>query len=361
MGLTSKPLLPNLRELYCTEYNSDLHACVRYVLSPDLICFRLGCTLEWTNVMPSVLSGLSKHSPRLKVINLIDMPSDRITELTLRELHHLQDVWLTLVGDKAFQFRSASTLNVLRISSSTLTLIGDMAEQWVVPCKRLKLYSNVSVTALAVERALCELNNRILCDGLEEFQHDLSRIRNPIDHAFSFRTFTPLMRFSSLKVVEFAPFCMSLLDDDALGSIVKSWPRLERLYLGNRFFWEIPPRVTFQGLVTVLSSCPNLRELGLVFDATTLDLRTDEKPGGGVCNTNITKLHVGFSPIEQPQKVAIAILAILPCLTNIFLDIEPGHEMPRSLDRDVREAKWGEVTKYISFYNLIMKQEGFRV
>ncbi|OJA16620.1 hypothetical protein AZE42_05999 [Rhizopogon vesiculosus] len=236
-----------------------------------------------------------------------------------------------------------------------------MVEQWVVPCKRLKLYSDVSVTALAVERALCGMNNRILCDGLEEFQHVLFRIRNRIDHAFSFRTFTPLMRFSSLKVVELAPFCMSLLDDNALGSIVKSWPRLERLYLGNQFFWEIPPRITFQGLVTVLSSCPNLRELGLVFDATTLDLRTDEKPGGGVYNTNITKLWAGFSPIDQPKKVAIAILAILPCLTDIILNIEPGHEMPRSLDRDVREAKWGEVTKYISFYNMIMKQEGFRV
>ncbi|KAG0695997.1 hypothetical protein DFH29DRAFT_764323, partial [Suillus ampliporus] len=91
-----------------------------------------------------------------------------------------------------------------------------------------------------------------------------------------------------------------------------SWPRLECLRLGTRYCWSTPPKITLRGIVTLLSSCPKLRGLGLVFDATTVDPLTDEKLGGGVCNTNITSFDVGSSPIERPLQVAVALSAILP-------------------------------------------------
>jgi hypothetical protein len=161
------------------------------------------------------------------------------------------------------------------------------------------------------------------------------------------------MRFSSLKIVEFAQFCMSLLDDDAIGSIVRSWPCLEQLELGTNHSWKTQPRMTFQGLVTVISSCPNLRKLGLVFDATKVD---PEKSGAEVCNTNITTLCVGFSPIEQTPEVAIALSAILPCLTEI--KVEKRHT---GLNREAREAKWGEVSKCVGVYNLVRQREGLHI
>jgi hypothetical protein len=167
------------------------------------------------------------------------------------------------------------------------------------------------------------------------------------------------MRFSSLKIVKLAPFCMSLLDDDALGSIAKSWPCLEELNLGTRYFWKMRPRITFHGLVAVLSSCLNLKALGLVFDATKLDPPAAEKPGGGISNTNVTTFHVGCSPIEEPLHVAVALSAILPCLTKINVEFTTWPlEGP---DRDLRAAKWGEVLKCISIYTLIRKQEGLRI
>ncbi|OAX32865.1 hypothetical protein K503DRAFT_804861 [Rhizopogon vinicolor AM-OR11-026] len=323
MAFSSKSLLvPNLRAIYflgiCTP---AFHPCIRYLLGPDLIYFHLGWSAEdfWSNIICSLLSGLGKHSPQLKVVRLYGAPP-QVAELALRGLPHLQEVYL--IADKAFRFRT-STLDILRIQSSTLTSTRNVVEQWFAPCKQLHLLSTTAETAPVIERALCELN-------------------------IVLRTFTPLMPFSSLKIVDLAAFCTSLVDDNALGSIVKSWPRLEELYLGIRFFSRITPRVTFQGLLTVLSSCLNLREFGLAFDATTPDLPTAEKPGGWVCNTNITTLHVGFSPIEQPPQVAVVLSAVLPCLAEINVE----RHITISRDRDAREAKWAEVLKYISFSNL---------
>jgi hypothetical protein len=154
------------------------------------------------------------------------------------------------------------------------------------------------------------------------------------------------MHFSGLKEVDLSAFCMSLLDDDALGSIVKSWPHLECLHLGTKYFWQLPPKFTFQGLVALLSSCPNLRKLGLVFDATKVDSPLAEKSGLGVCNTNITSFHVGCSPIEQPLQVAVSLSAVLPCLRE-FNGVQSWIPRPDS-DRVAREAKWREVLEHIN-------------
>ncbi|OAX34632.1 hypothetical protein K503DRAFT_430007 [Rhizopogon vinicolor AM-OR11-026] len=164
---------------------------------------------------------------------------------------------------------------------SALTYCGDMVEKWVVPCRNFLIQIRIPETALAIERALCKLDNRILSDGLEIFRLVSLKTVNHIDYAINLRTFTPLMCFSGLKHVDLPSFCVSLLDDDALGSIVKSWPRLERLHLGTEFLWKVQPRLTFQSLMTALLSCPNLRELGLVFVATKLDPLTVKKLGGG--------------------------------------------------------------------------------
>ncbi|OJA11656.1 hypothetical protein AZE42_08382 [Rhizopogon vesiculosus] len=112
MGFSSQLLLmPNLRALHCGEYypKHDLHLCVRYLLSPNLVYLRLSGWMEggfWTNVTSSVLSGLSKHSPRLKVVELNGAPS-QVNELALCGLAHLQEVSLLLTYAKAFRFHQA--------------------------------------------------------------------------------------------------------------------------------------------------------------------------------------------------------------------------------------------------------------
>ncbi|KAG1890349.1 hypothetical protein F4604DRAFT_1673773 [Suillus subluteus] len=251
------------------------------------------------------------------------------------------------------QFRT-SYLDKLVVCSFSLTSTGNEVAGWVVPCRQLQLVPAFPEIRGCLSNVPCACwNKRLLFDVLEHILLDV--VLEPADHidnAFTLQTFTPLMRFSGLKEIGLSAFCMSLLDDDALGSIVKSWPRLECLYLGTKCFWRTPPKITFRGLVALLSACPNLRNLGLVFDATKVDSLTAEKLGRGVCNTNITSFHVGFSPIEQPLQVAVSLSAVLPCLGEFSVE----SLLSRGPDRVAREAKWIEVLEHIS-HILTKKQE----
>ncbi|OJA13656.1 hypothetical protein AZE42_13191 [Rhizopogon vesiculosus] len=135
-----------------------------------------------------------------------------------------------------------------------------------------------------------------------------------------------LLRFSDLKRIHLSTICMSCLDDDALGSIVRSLLHLEELVIGTRV-------------------------LGLVFDATKLCPTTTQMLGGEVCNTNITSLRVGFSPIEQTPGVSVALWEILPCLSEIHLEF-CTHTGP---GRDARMTKCGDVMKYIDYHKFVWK------
>ncbi|KAG1766892.1 hypothetical protein EV702DRAFT_1036356 [Suillus placidus] len=237
----------------------------------------------------------------------ISRVSSAFTNYISRSLHHVEVATFNLVARPFTK------------SSSTLTSVGKIVEGWVVQCRSLWLLYGNPETALAVECALRKLDNH----PYHSRQHAVIHGPKSVDHdeyAFRLRTFTPLMRFSHLKEVLLSSFCMSWLDDDALSTIVKSWPRLERLDLGTAHFWQTQPSITFRGLVTLLSSCPNLENLGLVFDATNVGPPSTGRLGG-VCNTKITKFSVGCSPIEQLPQVALALSQILPCLRNI--EVEP--------------------------------------
>ncbi|KAG2741105.1 hypothetical protein P692DRAFT_20786767 [Suillus brevipes Sb2] len=366
-------LVPKLQALFCGIYPHDLHLCMRYLLSPDLIYL---CLLPqgddfWTNTMTSVLSGLSRHSPRLKVVELSfpyihKIMSSQAIQLALCELTHLRKAtfelssegdasWLSqLVGLQELcidffgfsppirsQFHT-SYLDKLSIYSWDMALVTRSVAEWVVPCRQLKFRCTRPDSAAVIARCLCTLDGHLLCDVLECFILCISAYSdNAINTAFTLHTFVPLMRFSGLKEVKIATSCMSLLDDDALGSIVKFWPCLERLYLGCDCFWPIPPKITFQGLVTLLSTCPNLKELGLVFDATKLNL---PMAIGEVCNTNITTFQVGCSPIDQTLQVSTVLSAILPCLREFIVE-SPIASGP---DRERRVDKWQEVSRYMT-------------
>ncbi|OJA18012.1 hypothetical protein AZE42_08959 [Rhizopogon vesiculosus] len=244
--------------------------------------------------MSSIISGPGRHSPPLKVIALHQAPA-QVSEIALCGLSHLQRVSFTFRIDDAFQFRTSSTLDIPDVHSSTFNLCVELVDQWVVPCKHLYLYTKFAVTAPAVEHALYKLNNRVLCDDLEEYQ--LFTLDH-VNYYINMHSAYTLMRFFSLK---------------------SSWPYLERLNIGTTYVCTARPKIAFQGLVTVL----NLKTLSLVFDATKLHPLTTEKPGGGVCNTNITTFDVGCSPIDEPLQVAVALSAILPWLTEINAEIPP--------------------------------------
>ncbi|OJA19718.1 hypothetical protein AZE42_01524 [Rhizopogon vesiculosus] len=347
---------------------------MRYLLGPKLVDLRLLSRTGqfWNNAICSVLSpGLDSYSPRLKTIVLHDT-SLQVTELALSMLPLLQSVTLGVLSDKILNLLSrlvdlevldikipddpqgikvqfSTDLCTLIMRANTLTLSVNMLEGLGVKCGVLRLISEIPETALAAENVLRKLSDHALCDGLEVIQLHTPKSGGHNQYTFHLDTFT-MLRFSGLKSIHLSTIGMSCLDDDTLGSLVRSLPHLEELVIGTKYFWSTPPRTTFKGIVTVLSSCPNLRMLGLVFDATKLGPSTPTQMlGDGVCNTNITSLGVGFSPIEQTPGVALALWEILPCLSEIYLEFGT-HAGP---DRDARVTKWGDVMKYINYHKLV--------
>ncbi|KAG1802658.1 uncharacterized protein HD556DRAFT_1437720 [Suillus plorans] len=359
IGFCSQSLLvPNLRTLCCKGYRYPdvFHSCMRYLLGPNLIYLFVVPPTEGflSSTMPSVLSDLDRHSPQLEVIEFVGPHSmcPRLSRIV--GLQELQIVLVGILPPLRSQFRT-SYLEKLVIHSFNLTTNGSSVAGWVVPYRQLQLIPTFTESAVAIERVLRMLDQRLLFDVLEHILLDVvfGPNHNHIDNAFTLQTFTPLMRFSSLKEVDLSTFCMSLLDDDDLGSIVKSWPHLECLYLGTKCFWQTPPKITFRGLVTLLATCPDLRNLGLVFDTTKVDSPTAETLGRGVSNTNITHFHVGCSPIEQPLQVADSLSVVLPCLGEFIVEsrlVKPGGQS--GPDRQARNAKWGEVLEHT-----LIKQE----
>ncbi|KAG2349186.1 hypothetical protein BDR05DRAFT_956571 [Suillus weaverae] len=71
--------------------------------------------------------------------------------------------------------------------------------------------------------------------------------------ASNFNTFDPLTHFPGLQELSLTSFCMSWIDNNALGCIIRYWPRLRYFDLGIQNFWQTQPKITLHGLTTILS------------------------------------------------------------------------------------------------------------
>ncbi|KAG2073399.1 hypothetical protein BDR04DRAFT_1152162 [Suillus decipiens] len=135
--------------------------------------------------MSSVALGLGRHSPRPEVVEAHAM-SPQVSEPAFCEVKPHAPV-LTFFSDERLscpsgladlqvsdtrtaapfariksQFRTSSLDNRLVARSFDLTLIGNLIEGWVVPCR----VSEHPGTSFSVERALRKLNDRFLFDGV---------------------------------------------------------------------------------------------------------------------------------------------------------------------------------------------------
>ncbi|KAG2361650.1 hypothetical protein BDR07DRAFT_36055 [Suillus spraguei] len=178
--------------------------------------------------MSSVASGFGRRSPRLEVVEA--HATSQISELALCGLKPHAPV-LTFFSNERLscpsghvdlevsdtriaapfaciksQFRTSSLDNRLVAHSFDLTLIGNLIEGWVFPCR----VSEYPGTSFSVERTLRKLNDRILFDGgLDRTLLDVPKSVELIDYTFSFCTVTPLMHFSGPGKANLSPFCMS--------------------------------------------------------------------------------------------------------------------------------------------------------
>jgi len=111
--------------------------------------------------------------------------------------------------------------------------------------------------------------------------------------------------------------CTFDLDDAALLLMATSWPALQTLHLGHIFGWRRTSSITLDGLVPLVTYCPELRSLGIVLDAMMDPVSLGED---SPINDKITCLHLGDSkaPIELfPSHIAQFLSNLFPKLTKL--------------------------------------------
>jgi hypothetical protein len=129
----------------------------------------------------------------------------------------------------------------------------------------------------------------------------------------------PLLSFSCLKKVDLSCFCSSAIDDAMIKAMAQSWPQLEKLYLGNEARWQIPPSLTFTGVVHLIRHCQYLRDIAISFRASLID--TNSEPFFKIIlNRKITHICIGNSPIDAAIVVAVArqLHTLLPNLRSVY-------------------------------------------
>ena len=131
-------------------------------------------------------------------------------------------------------------------------------------------------------------------------------------------TLQPLLTRSNLTVLDINPLLCSFdLDDGFLFLMATSWPSLQTLFLGHIFGWHSTSNITLNGLVPLVTYCPDLQNLGIVVDAT---LDPTSFNDDGPINDKITCLHLGDSKPSSdpyPSHVAQFLSDLFPGLLKI--------------------------------------------
>lgn len=161
----------------------------------------------------------------------------------------------------------------------------------------------------------------------DEFQDDTVD-----DNVQVLETLRPLLSFHNLEYV-WLNGCMSFEDvnNAFIRDLAKAWPRIQELDFGCPSCWGLPSRVTLDGLLAFCEFCPDLRGLGITFDASNEDspLSSQQSLTKPFCNLRMNYLHVGHSRIgfDQVEAVAEFLGEIYPNL--IELTCWENHDGPR--------------------------------
>ena len=179
-------------------------------------------------------------------------------------------------------------------------------------------------------------------NALSEFRFYTSRSWNP--------NYSSLLSFNKLKEVEIefscGGGCSSRIDDDTIGNLAQTMPKLEVLRLGKAPC-STRTGITVNGLIGLACRCPRLSELRIHFQATTLvEAATSattpspsDKPVSRWVDCSLAKLEVGRIPIPARSGLAVA---------HILLQI-----FPRLLDVGYANPDWKTVAETIKDFRRI--------
>ena len=136
-----------------------------------------------------------------------------------------------------------------------------------------------------------------------------------VRYPLSYETLRPLSSLVHLRTLAINLSHPVSLNDQEFAKLVCNWPLLEVLQMTWIRGERSSVSITLEGLLSLLASCPKLREISLTLDARDVPAQgmyTD------VCNPLITSpIHFYNSPLKDPELIADFLLKHLPSMPRV--------------------------------------------
>ncbi|EPQ55491.1 hypothetical protein GLOTRDRAFT_93125 [Gloeophyllum trabeum ATCC 11539] len=324
--------------------------------TPALECFKFECVDSPPLPAPGRLISNSTCFASLRVLEWDPLLS--VADIVaLAALPNLQDLKFNatripsgvMLDFSALPGPPFSELATLRVQADTLQFCSDFVEAIRSCALRTLEVTAPGITCGDISSLLSRLRRRNLKSSLRVLHiHggiQESAITMPLD------MLRPLCCLANLEELWFRLPCAFTGTNIVLLDLVKAWPRLQVLQLGEQ---SRLGRSDFTLLVLeqLVFHCPHLRDLdisGLNINSTvTMEWKIkssrEERPVAR--NGELLELTLGRSIVGDPLEVAMLLSRIFPRLRSI-----------QATDPHGKDVRWREVEKYIGIFNRIRREE----
>ncbi|KAF9225709.1 hypothetical protein BS17DRAFT_559394 [Gyrodon lividus] len=398
---TYGPLIPCLKVLYWDQPNKKHAPLLRSLLTPSLVTLSLstlGCALRSPEV--SILSSIGTVCPSLRSLcisshtafshfldgkgekilseailylhaleSLVCPALDEVALIHLSRLPFLNELWMELRPD--FKLEKVTSLgppafgsiNSLTLNASSLATLTSILESMQVRPSQVSFTVMTAPTVDAIRLFFLVLANSCGSERLSWVSLSVERRQTAPPQQVTLSTFQSLLALPSIRYFELDVPCAICLDDADITTLAKHWPILTRLSINAERGWgTLPPRITHQGLLTLLSNCPELMNFSLAVDFSGIDVHAADlpgsRPGNGVTHENC--LIAGFvtSTIEYPVAIAAFLSDICPRLASVKASWNENTLMSVEDPDDVElyRERWEEVDGLVPAFAAVRRQ-----
>ncbi|KAJ7099878.1 hypothetical protein C8R43DRAFT_1048440 [Mycena crocata] len=349
VGLPMGPLFPNLQTLHWSVNQRPWFSYVHLFLAPRIEIITLG--ILDTPAHFSVLPTLPAQCPLLTSVTLFATPDVNVPHpecsVMIRSLTGLKELDVGSMDRSAFKYlERLPTLEKLALQRALEflptplvnapqtfprlrnlgvraiphhTLAGLLATNSAWSLTHFLAQLTTSSEAADIAQIYSLLATRSNPAALTDLTiKDVSRRFVPpnfvgeggiiIDHLSS------LFAFRNLRIVRLTFMVGFDLDDTAVESLARAWPRLWELQLGSNVFRSVPPRVTMRSLRALARHCRDLTALTLAFDASVVPEDSGPPAAEQGC---LRLLDAGDGVLVDPAPVAAYLIAVFPQLREI--------------------------------------------
>ncbi|KAJ7162465.1 hypothetical protein C8R46DRAFT_348810 [Mycena filopes] len=389
LSLPTPHLFPNLRGITWTFDDPSSLCSVASFLTPTITTVVLGKF----GALPTLtlLSTLAVRCPSLRDVKLIQDPPaapqvDVVSSFvqTLQQIRFLDLRYLDAAGwDYLANLPSLEVLLVQTLTSLPPPVTGNspkkfgalrqlllvdtpfeniMAAIGVLSCTLIQVHfgfwpppapSSLMQICVAIQKHLSGSDLILLGLGTDKTTSQLIGLGPPA----TITTIRPLLSFTNLFHVTLGASTGLDLDDNAMCSMAKAWPRISLLYLPC-FNVAAHIRTTLLSLLHLAENCPKLGRLRLPVDASVVPVLAGDEQRT-VSQHTLYSWKVGDSVIASPLGVARFLSGLFPNLRSIRSS--RSREEHALADAEAVNDMWGTVESAMIQFNEVLEEERMRM